>query len=94
MIIGVDASFELQFSPDIYLEGGLLDHFSSVVQSYPTLCDPMDRNTRSFPVHHQLLETAQIHVHRVSDIIEPSHFLLSPSHPALNLSQLEAISNE
>ena len=88
--IGVDVSFELQFFPDIYLEGGLLDHhFSSVVESYPTLCNPMDRNTRGFPVHHQLLEIAQMHVHRISNNIELSRFLLSPSHPALNLSQLE-----
>ena len=51
--------------------------FSSVAQSCPTLCDPMNRSTPSLPVHHQLLEFTQIHVHRVSDAIQPSHPLLS-----------------
>ena len=61
--------------------------FSSVTQSCPTLCDPMDCSTPGFPVHHQLLELAQTHVHPVSDAIQPSHPLLSPSPPAFNLSQ-------
>ena len=52
--------------------------FSSVAQLCPTLCDPMDYCTPGFPVHHQLPELAQIHVHRVSDIIQPSHLMLSP----------------
>ena len=58
--------------------------FSSVAQSCPTLCDPMNRSTPGLPVHHQLLEFTQTHVHRVSDAIQPSHPLLSPSPPALN----------
>ena len=62
---------------------GLL--FSLVSQSYPTLCSPMDCSMPGFPVHHQLLELAQTHVHRVGDAIQPSHPLLSPS-PAFNLS--------
>ena len=57
---------------------------SSVTQSCPTLCDSMDCSTPGFPVHHQLLET---HVHQVSDAIQPSHPLSSPSPPAFNLSQ-------
>ena len=61
--------------------------FSSVAQSYPTLCDPMNRSTPGLPVHHQLPEFTQTHVHRVSDAIQPSHPLSSPSPPALNLSQ-------
>ena len=61
--------------------------FSSDVQSCLTLCDPMDCSTPGFPVHHQLPELAQTHVHRVSDAIQPSHPLLSPSPPAFNLSQ-------
>ena len=61
--------------------------FSSVAQSCPTLCDPMNRNMPGLPVHHQLPEFTQIHVHRVSDSIQPSHPLLSPSPPALNPSQ-------
>ena len=56
--------------------------FSSVTQSSPTLCDPMNRSTPGLPVHHQLLEFTQTHVHRVSDAIQPSHPLSSPSPPA------------
>ena len=53
-------------------------NFSSVSQSCPTLCNPMDCNMSGFPVHHQLPELAQTHVHRVSDAIQPSHPLPSP----------------
>ena len=61
--------------------------FSSVVQSCPTFCDPMDHSTPGFPVHHQLLDLAQTHVHCVSDaIIQLFHPLSFPSPPALNLS--------
>ena len=61
--------------------------FSSVAQSCPTLCDPMNHSTPGLPVHHHLLEFTQTHVHRVSDAIQPSHPLLSPSPPAPNPSQ-------
>ena len=61
--------------------------FSSVAQSCPTLCDPMNRSTPGLPVHHQPPEFTQTHVHRVSDAIQPSHPLLSPSPPAPNPSQ-------
>ena len=61
--------------------------FSLVVQSCPTLWDPMNQSTPGLPVHHQLPESTQIHVHRVNDAIQPSHPLSSPSPPALNLSQ-------
>ena len=57
------------------------------VQSYPTLCNPMDCSMPGFPVHHQLLELAQTQVHWVSDAIQPFHSLLSPSLPTFNLSQ-------
>ena len=60
--------------------------FSSVTQSCLTLCNRMDCSTPGFPVHHQLLEPAQTHVHRVNDAIQTSHPLASPS-PAFNLSQ-------
>ena len=60
---------------------------SSVAQSCPTLCDPMNCSTPGFPVHHQLPELTQTHVHWVSDAIQPSHPLLSPSPPAFNLFQ-------
>ena len=64
-----------------------VQQFSSVAQSCPTLCDPVDYSTPGFPVHHQFPEFTQIHVHWVSDAIQPSHHLSSPSPPALNLSQ-------
>ena len=65
--------------------------FSSIVQSCLTLCDPMDCSTSGFPVHHQLPKLAQTHVHRVSDTIQPSHPLLSPSPFAFNLSQHQGL---
>ena len=66
----------------------------SVAKSYLTLCDPMDCSMPGFPVLHSLQEFAQIHVHWVSDAIEPSHALPSPSPPALNLSKHQVFSNE
>ena len=60
---------------------------SSVPQSRLTLCDLVNRSMPGLPVHHQLPESTQTHVHRVSDAIQPSHPLSSPSPPALNLSQ-------
>ena len=61
--------------------------FSSVAQSCLILCNSMDCSTPGFPIHHQLPELAQTHVHWVSDAIQPSHPLSSPSPPAFNLSQ-------
>ena len=63
---------------------------SSVTQSCPTLCDPMNHSTSGLPVHHQLLESTQTHVHGVSDAIQPSHPLSSPS-PAPNPSQYQGL---
>jgi len=68
--------------------------FSSVAQSCPTLWDPMDCSTPGLPVHHQLPEFTQTHVRWVSDAIQPSHPLLSPSPPAFNLSHIRIFSNE
>ena len=65
--------------------------FSSVAQSCPTLCDPMNRSTPGLPVHHQLPKFTQTHVHGVSNAIQPSHPLSSPSPPALNLSQHQGL---
>ena len=65
--------------------------FSSVAQSCPTLHDPMNHSTSGLPVHHQLPESTQTHVHWVSDAIQPSHPLSSPSPPALNLSQHQGL---
>ena len=65
--------------------------FSSVTQLCPTLCNSMNCSTPGFPVHHQLREFIQTHVHRVSDAIQPSHPLSSPSPPAPNPSQHQGI---
>ena len=78
-------------------EKGIRNHyfigvqFSSVAQSSPALCDPMNHSTPGLPVHHQLPEFTQTHVHRVSDTIQSSHHLSSPSPPALNLSQYQGL---
>ena len=68
------------------------NQFSSVAQSCPTLCDPMNRSMPGLPIHHQLPEFTQIHVHRVGDAIQPSHPLSSPSPPAPNPSQHQGLS--
>ena len=65
--------------------------FSSVAQSCPTLCDPVNHSTPNLPVHHQLPEFTQTHVHRVSDAIQPSHPLSSPFPPAPNISQHQSL---
>ena len=74
------------------IQKGLVSvQFSSVAQSCPTLCDPTDCSMPGLPVHHQLLEFTQTHVHRVGDAILPSHPLSSPSPPAFNLSQHQSL---
>ena len=65
--------------------------FSSVTQSCPILCNPMDCSTPCLPVHHQLPEFTQTHVHWISDAIQPSHPLPSHFPPAFNLSQLPGL---
>ena len=65
--------------------------FSSATQSYPTLFDPIDCSTPGLPVHHQLLEFIQIHVHWISDAIQPSYRLSSPSPPTFNPSQRQGL---
>ena len=65
--------------------------FSSVAQSCPTLCDPMNHSTPGLPVHHQLLEFTQTRAHQVSDAIQPSHPQSSPFPPALNPSQHQSL---
>ena len=65
--------------------------FSLVAQSCLTLCNPMDCNMPGLPVHYQLLELAQTHVHLVNDAIQPSYPLLSPSPPVFNLSQHQGL---
>ena len=65
--------------------------FISVAQSCPTLCDPMNRSMPGLPVHHQLLEFTQTHVHPVGDAMQLSHPLSSPSPPAPNPSQHQSL---
>ena len=65
--------------------------FSSVAQSCPTLCNPVDCSTPGLPVHQQLLEFTQTHVHWISNTIQPSHPLLYPSPPTFNLSQHQGL---
>ena len=70
---------------------GQMCEFSSVPQSCPTPCDPIGCSPPGLPVHHQLPQLAQTHVHGVGDAIQPSHPLLSPSPPAFNLSQHQGL---
>ena len=65
--------------------------YSSVAQSSPTLCDPMNRSIPGLPVRHKLLEFTQTHVHQVGDAMQPSHPLSSPSPPAPNPSQYQGL---
>ena len=74
-----------------YISRSILYQLSSVAQSCPTLCDPMNRSTPGLPVHHQLQEFTQTHIHPVSDAVQPSHPLASPSPPAFNLSQHQGL---
>ena len=73
------------------LQRALLSQSSSVAPSWPTLCDPMNCSTPGLPVHHQLPESTQTHAHRAGDAIQPSHPLLSPSPPALDVSQYQGL---
>ena len=86
MIISIDA--EKAFDK---IQHPFMIQFTSVAQSCPTLCDPVNRSTPGLPVHHQLLEFTQTHVYRVSDAIQPSHPLSSPSPPAPNPSQHQSL---
>ena len=78
-------------SPFNYLDIFVNGQFSSVTQSCPTLCDPMNRSMPGLPVHHQLPEFTQTHIHQVSDAIQPSHPRSSPSPPASNPSQYQSL---
>ena len=89
---GLFPSFNIKESMSMLnMPSKLSVQFSSVAQSCPILCDPMNRSTPGLPVHHQLPEFTQTHVHWVSDAIQPSHPLSSPSPPALNLSQHQGL---
>jgi len=75
----------------VFLQRSLSVQFISVTQSCPALCDPINHSTPGLPVHHQLPEFTQTHVRRVSDAIQPSHPLASPSSPAPNPSQHQSL---
>ena len=79
------------FSMLLYRNAWDSDQFCSVAPSCLTFCDPMNHSTPGLPVHHQLPESTQIHIHWVGDAIKPSHPLSSPSPPALNLSQHQGL---
>ena len=76
-----------KYSKGVFLTSFSSVQFRSVAQSCPALCDPMNRSSPGLPVHHQLPDFIQTHVHPVSDAIQPSHPLSSPSPPAPNPSQ-------
>ena len=87
---GLKHHAEPQGDVDIYLWGAvyfIVDQFSSVTQSCLTLCNPVDCSTSGLPVHHQLPELTQIHIHGIDDAIQPSHPLRSSSPSAFSLSQ-------
>ena len=75
-------------------ENGQSDQIRSVAQSCLTLCDPMNHSTPGLPVQHQLLDFTETHVHRVSDAIQPSHPLSSPSPPAPIPPSIRVFSSE
>ena len=84
--------FSLLYSSTfLYIQQDGSVQFSSVSQSCPTPCNPMRCSIPGLPVHHQLLESTQTHVHWVGDVIQPSHPLSFPSPPALNLSQHQGL---
>ena len=88
------APFSLWNHSWIYLQWllfSITDQIRSVAQSCPTLCKPMNRSTPGIPVHHQLPEFTQTHVHYISDAIQPSHPLSSPSPLAPNPSQHQSL---
>ena len=86
VVLGI--SVFISFIPSIY---PFIYTFSSVAQSCLTLCNPINNSMPGLPVHHQLPESTQTHVHRVGDAMQPSHLLSSPSPPALNLSQHQGL---
>ena len=89
ILIGVSLNLYIVLGRMVILTRLILpiQEHSSVAQSCPTLCDSMNRSTPGLPVHHQLPEFTQTHVHRVDDAIQPSHPLSSPSPSAPNPSQ-------
>ena len=88
---GIFQARGLEWGAIAFSELLISDQIRSAAQSCLTLCDPMNRSTPGLPVYHQLPEFTETHVHRVSDAIQPSHPLLSPSPPAPNPSQHQGL---
>ena len=88
---GISAFLQFSIQPQASVFENCSVQFSSIAQSCPTLCDPMNCSTPGFPVHHQLPEFTQTHIHRAGDAIQPSHPLSSPSPPAPNPSQHQSL---
>ena len=91
LFLDLSLSFQLGLFLLCAFQGSITVEFNSVAHSYPTLCDPMNCSMPGLPVHHQLLEFTQTHIHRVGDAIQPSHPLSSPSPPAPNPSQHQSL---
>ena len=91
LVLNISKKFFLNVHVAFFKTCVVSDQIRSVTQSCPTLCDPMNCSTPGLPVHHQLLEFTQTHVHRVSDAIQPSHPLSSPFPPAPNPSQHQSL---
>ena len=89
--ITVDSDCSHEIKRCLFLGRKATTNLSSVAQSCPTLCGPMNRSTPGLPVHHQLPECTQTHIHRVRDAIQPSHPLSSPFPPAPNPSQHQSV---
>ena len=89
LLLSFKSTLEYNYSSIVFIQ--LWVHFSSITQLWLTLCDPKDCSTRGLPVHHQLPELAQTHVHWVSDAIQPSHSLWSPFPSAFNLAQHQGL---
>ena len=88
--ITVDSDCNQEIKRHFLLGKKAMTSIGSVSELYLTLCNPMDYSTPGLPVHHQLPELAQTHVHQVGDVIQPSHTLLSPSR-AFDLSQHQGL---
>ena len=89
--ITADGDCSHEIKRHLFLGRKVMPNLDQIAQSCPNLYDPMNRSMPGLPVHHQLPEFTQTHIHRVSDAIQPSHPLLSPSPPAPNPSQHQSL---
>ena len=89
LLLSFKSTLEYNYSSIVFIQ--LWVHFSSITQLWSTLCNPKDCSTQGLPVHHQLPELAQTHVHWVSDAIQPSHSLWSPFPSGFNFAQHQGV---